>query len=101
SAAPAVAAEWFELETAAKEVVLDGVRTRLRAYNGQIPGPPIVIKAGDTLRVRLKNSLPPYDSSEWGGNHNVPHGLDATNLHVHGLDVIPHIFEPLGTSDPL
>ena len=92
---------WIELETAIKETILDGHRVRLRAYNGQIPGPTITIVPGQTLRVRLKNSLPPYDSSQWGGDHNVPHGLDATNLHVHGLDVVPHIFEPIGTSDPL
>ena len=110
SARPAAAAadppvasgeDWIELETAIKETAIDGHRVRLRAYNGQIPGPTITIVPGQTLRVRLKNSLPPYDSSQWGGDHNVPHGLDATNLHVHGLDVIPHIFEPIGTSDPL
>jgi FtsP/CotA-like multicopper oxidase with cupredoxin domain len=93
--------DWIELETAIKETILDGHRVRLRAYNGQIPGPTMTVVPGQTLRVRLKNSLPPYDSSQWGGDHNVPHGLDATNLHVHGLDVVPHIFEPIGTSDPL
>jgi FtsP/CotA-like multicopper oxidase with cupredoxin domain len=100
AAAPA-AGDWFVLETAIKEMVLDGHRVRLRAYNGQIPGPTIMVTSGQTLRVRLKNSLPKYDSSKWEGDHNVPHGLDATNLHVHGLDVIPHIFEPIGTGDPL
>ena len=93
--------DWIELETAIKETILDGHRVRLRAYNGQIPGPTITIVPGETLRIRLKNSLPPYDSSQWNGDHNVPHGFDATNLHVHGLDVIPHIFEPIGTSDPM
>jgi suppressor of ftsI len=101
AAAASVASEdWIVLETAIKETVLDGHRVRLRAYNGQIPGPTITIVPGQTLRIRLKNSLPPYDSSQWNGDHNVPHGLDATNLHVHGLDVVPHLFEPVGTSDP-
>src|ERR1700730_10271481 len=94
-------AGWIELETAIKQTTLDGHRVRLRAYNGQIPGPTMTVVPGQTLRIRLRNKLPPYDSSQWGGNHNVPHGLDETNLHVHGLDVLPHIFEPLGTSDPL
>jgi suppressor of ftsI len=31
----------------------------------------------------------------------VPHMFDSTNLHLHGLDVIPHLFEPLGTANPL
>jgi len=92
----AASEDWIELETAIKETILDGHRVRLRAYNGQIPGPTMTVVPGQTLRIRLKNSLPPYDSSKWGGDHNVPHGLDATNLHVHGLDVLPHIFEPLG-----
>jgi FtsP/CotA-like multicopper oxidase with cupredoxin domain len=93
--------DWVELEAAMKETTLDGHKVRLRAYNGKIPGPLIEARPGDTLRIRVKNSLPPYDSSAWTGDHNVPHGLDATNLHVHGLDVVPHIFESIGTSDPL
>src|SRR5205807_616394 len=35
------------------------------------------------------------------GSHNVPHMFDSTNLHLHGLDVLPHLFEPLGTGNPL
>jgi suppressor of ftsI len=97
----AASEDWIVLESAIKETTLDGHRVRLRAYNGQIPGPTITVVAGQTLRIRVKNSLPHYDSSQWGGDHNVPHGFDETNLHVHGLDVMPHIFEPLGTSDPL
>lgn len=93
--------EWIELECAMKETMLDGSRVRLRAYNDQIPGPTLTITPGKTLRVRLKNSLPPYDSSDWAGNHNVPHGLGDTNLHFHGMDVAPHLFVPVGTSAPL
>ncbi|MBV8155826.1 MAG: multicopper oxidase domain-containing protein [Candidatus Eremiobacteraeota bacterium] len=29
---------------------------------------------------------------------NNPHDFNTTNLHVHGVQTIPHIFEPLGTS---
>jgi FtsP/CotA-like multicopper oxidase with cupredoxin domain len=80
---------------------IDGLKVKLRAYNGQVPGPLIKTKAGRTLKVRVKNSLPVYDSSAWGGDMDVPHMLDHTNLHLHGLDIAPHIFDPLGTSDPL
>lgn len=93
--------DWFELECAMKETVLDGYRVRLRAYNDQIPGPTITVTPGQTLRIRMKNALPPYDSSAWNGDHNVPHGLDHTALHLHGMDVLPHLFVPVGTSDPL
>jgi FtsP/CotA-like multicopper oxidase with cupredoxin domain len=89
------------LEPAFKDTVFEGnVRVRLRAYNGQVPGPTITVTPGRTLRIRVRNRLTPYDSSGWPGNHNVPHALDTTNLHVHGLNVMPHLFEPLGTSDP-
>jgi FtsP/CotA-like multicopper oxidase with cupredoxin domain len=89
-----------KLECAFKDIVLNGTKVRARAYNNSIPGPAMIIHPGETLRVMVKNSLPPYDSSGWSGDHNVPHHLGSTNLHVHGLDVIPHLFEPIGTSDP-
>src|SRR5258705_4136752 len=50
---------------ARQETTFDGHKVRLRAYNGKIPGPLIEARPGDTLRIRLKNSLPPYDSSAW------------------------------------
>jgi suppressor of ftsI len=31
---------------------------------------------------------------------NNPHGFNTTNLHVHGIQTIPHLFQPLGTGDP-
>lgn len=80
---------------------LDGTPVKLRAWNGTVPGPMLEARPGDTLHVDLHNDLTHYDSSAWGGNHNVPHDLNSTNLHVHGLEVAPHLFEPLGTSDPL
>jgi suppressor of ftsI len=80
---------------------IDGVKVKLRAYNGMIPGPLIDTRAGRTLRIRMKNSLPAADSTGWDGNMDVPHMFGHVNLHLHGLDVPPHIFEPLGTSNPL
>jgi suppressor of ftsI len=83
------------------EKVMDGTRVRMRSFNGQVPGPLIKTKPGDTLRIRVRNSLPPYDSRGWNGDHNVPHDLNTTNLHLHGLDIRPHLFQPVGTSNPL
>jgi FtsP/CotA-like multicopper oxidase with cupredoxin domain len=31
---------------------------------------------------------------------NNPHAFNTTNLHVHGVQTTPHIFDPIGTSDP-
>ncbi len=44
----------------------------LLAYNGQIPGPRLEAKPGDTVRIRFQNNLP-----------------DPTNLHYHGLHIPP------------
>lgn len=89
------------LRCATKDTVIDGKKVRLRAYNDTVPGPLIVTRPGELLNIRVQNDLPPYDSSGWNGNHNVPHNISSTNLHTHGLDVRPHLFEPLGTSNPL
>ena len=42
------------------------------SYNGQIPGPTLEARPGDTVRIRLTNNLP-----------------QPTNLHYHGLHVPP------------
>jgi suppressor of ftsI len=78
-----------------------GVCARLRAYNGQVPGPLITTRPGQLLNIKVVNDMPPNDPKGWDGNHNVPHNFNSTNLHTHGLDVRPHLFEPLGTSNPL
>lgn len=83
------------------ETTIDGVRVKLRSYNGKVPGELITVRGGETLRIKVKNSLTPVDSEGWNGNHNVPHMFDSTNLHLHGLDIIPHLFEPVGTGNPL
>ena len=31
---------------------------------------------------------------------NIPHAFQATNLHLHGLDIDVHMFDPVGTHDP-
>lgn len=79
---------------------MGGKPVRLRAFNGTVPGPTIKTRPGQRLRITVKNSLPPFNSKGWPGNHNVPHALDTTNLHLHGLDIAPHLFEPPGTANP-
>ena len=84
-----------------KETELAGTKVRLRCYNGQVPGPLKVIQPGELLRIHVKNSLTHYDSTGWDGNPDVPHDLNTTNLHLHGLDIVPHLFQPVGTSNPM
>ncbi len=49
-----------------------GRQAYLYGYNNQVPGPLIEARSGDTIRIRLTNSLP-----------------EASSLHFHGLHVPP------------
>ncbi len=88
------------LDVQSLSTTLDGTPVKLRTYNGRVPGPVIRARGGDTLHIRVRNHLPFYDDTGWTGDMNVPHSLNTTNLHLHGLEIVPHLFEPLGTSDP-
>src|SRR5213596_583648 len=47
------------------------------AYNGQVPGPLIEANVGDTIEVRLTNSLPQATTIHWHGIR-VPAEMDGT-----------------------
>jgi len=47
------------------------------AYNDQVPGPTIEASVGDTIEVRLKNSLPQATTIHWHGVR-VPAEMDGT-----------------------
>ncbi|SEL42915.1 Multicopper oxidase with three cupredoxin domains (includes cell division protein FtsP and spore coat protein CotA) [Stigmatella aurantiaca] len=61
---------------------------KLRSYNGQLVGPTIEARPGDTLRIVLDNQLPP-EPVRGTIDPNIPHGFNITNLHTHGLHVSP------------
>ena len=61
----------------------DGVKLRVWAYNGQVPGPTMRIRLGDTLRVRFTNRLPQPTTIHW-------HGVRVPN----GMDGVPHLTQP-------
>jgi FtsP/CotA-like multicopper oxidase with cupredoxin domain len=66
---------------------LDGKAVTLRNMFGSIPAPTLRINAGDTLRIRVQNELPPNPPSTEPVTHlRYP---NSTNLHVHGLHVTP------------
>lgn len=81
--------------------MLDGREVTLRSYEGGLTGPTLRLRAGDTLRVRLDNTLPAVASDHAHGaadaasgahgaaHANLPHGFNNTNLHTHGLHVSP------------
>jgi FtsP/CotA-like multicopper oxidase with cupredoxin domain len=107
---------------------IKGYTLRTRTYNGRTTGPTIETRVGETLSIRIVNRLPkekkaslpssaevpvaqtmmeamhpehlPVERSTSFNTMNNPHGFNVTNLHTHGLQTIPHLFQPVGTSDP-
>ncbi|CEG38917.1 multicopper oxidase [Plasmopara halstedii] len=58
-----------------------------RAYENSIPGPLLVVKAGDVLNIHLVNKLGPNVIGVWAAN--TMHKPNNTNLHFHGMHVDP------------
>lgn len=61
----------------------DGPRVRVWAYNGQVPGPVLRVKLGETVRVRFENRLPQATTIHW-------HGVRVPNA----MDGVPHATQP-------
>jgi FtsP/CotA-like multicopper oxidase with cupredoxin domain len=57
----------FDLEVSALEVNYTGSRRMATALNGQVPGPLLRWREGDTVTVRLKNRLAVPTSLHWHG----------------------------------
>jgi suppressor of ftsI len=93
----------YTLQVDYSERALGPFQLRTRTYNSRLPGPLMVTGPGRTLRVELINNLPadpPAAPPPEIDPLNNPHAFNTTNLHVHGLQVIPHLFQPLGTINP-
>lgn len=59
-----------------------------------IPAPENMMEAMSTRGARRTKMSAAIDPM------NNPHAFNTTNLHVHGIQTTPHLFSPLGTSDP-
>jgi FtsP/CotA-like multicopper oxidase with cupredoxin domain len=63
--------------------LLDGKSLQVWAYNGQVPGPTLRVKLGDTVRVHFTNQLHQATTIHWHGVRvpnamdGVPHGTQA------------------------
>ncbi|MFM9139377.1 MAG: multicopper oxidase family protein, partial [Solirubrobacterales bacterium] len=102
----------YTIDLANAERKLDIYNVRLRNYGSPgrmptIPGPLLETRGGHTLRVKLRNRITKaegyidgdMDQAPAGLDpHNNPHGFDITNLHVHGVQTVPHLFYPVGTA---
>ncbi|WP_437723559.1 multicopper oxidase family protein [Sorangium sp. So ce861] len=63
--------------------LLDGQPLEVWAYNGQVPGPTIRVRRGDTLRVTFTNRLPRPTTVHW-------HGVRVPNA----MDGVPSVTQP-------
>lgn len=80
-----------------------GKTLRTRTFDGTIPGPVWTIVPGQQMTINVNNLFPANAPATPGAGvdpMNNPHLFNTTNLHLHGLQVVPHIFDPVGTSDP-
>lgn len=68
------------------------VATSLRSFNGQYMAPTLVLKVGETLRIKLNNQLPANVSGQ--SKLSYLNHQNSTNLHFHGLHVDPTEFRP-------
>ncbi|MDQ3366819.1 MAG: multicopper oxidase family protein [Myxococcota bacterium] len=84
TASPTGVLKTFSITAAPTELpLIDGGPRRVWAYNGQVPGPTLRIRLGDTLRVHFTNELPQPTTIHW-------HGVRLPNA----MDGVPHATQP-------
>lgn len=80
----------------ANPAVMQNVSLRAYGVSGQqavITGPTLMVSAGDTLRIKLNNSLPPNPTAKLS-NPSYMGYPNNTNMHTHGLHVYPGMINP-------
>lgn len=67
----------IDLEAApSKQHIVPEYETDVWAYSGQVPGPTLRIRLGETLKVNFKNSIPQATTIHWHGVR-VPNAMDG------------------------
>ena len=59
--------------------LMPGTLTDVYAYNGQVPGPTLVVREGDRVIIHFHNALPEPTTVHWHGVH-VPAKSDGSPL---------------------
>jgi suppressor of ftsI len=70
-------------------VEINGQIYRSTVYNGEYPGPTMVICPGDVLRINLRNALDPANYPGPVPDGDDPDIRGETNIHTHGFHVSP------------
>ncbi|GEM46367.1 multicopper oxidase family protein [Deinococcus cellulosilyticus] len=73
----------FTLTAQKSRLDLAGQSVEALTYNGTFPGPLLTLKAGEDVRITLKNNL-----------------SEPTNLHLHGLPLSPEVDDPFVVVPP-
>jgi FtsP/CotA-like multicopper oxidase with cupredoxin domain len=77
SATPNGVVRTFDVTAATTKLPLvDGKELEVWAYNGQVPGPTLRVKLGETIRVRFTNKLPQETTIHWHGVR-LPNAMDG------------------------
>ncbi|MEZ5219757.1 MAG: multicopper oxidase domain-containing protein, partial [Ilumatobacteraceae bacterium] len=85
-AEPAAGGDVIDVQLTAAETTLDlvdGVETKVWAYNGTVPGPALRATLGDTVRVTVRNDLDAATTIHW-------HGIRVPN----DMDGVPDVNQP-------
>jgi FtsP/CotA-like multicopper oxidase with cupredoxin domain len=87
-----------------------GATLSYRIVNNLPPNPKATYPPTDVEIPIVENSMQAMDpryrgrlvkSHETVDEMNDPHDFNTTNLHVHGIQTVPHLFDPVGTSNPM
>jgi FtsP/CotA-like multicopper oxidase with cupredoxin domain len=68
-------------EKAVSAEIIPGLKTEVWGYNGQVPGPTVVVKRGQPLTMRVRNELPEL--------HPTLRYKPHTSVHLHGSGSLP------------
>ncbi|MEB3884706.1 multicopper oxidase family protein [Lyngbya sp. CCY1209] len=72
----------FNLDARYHSVNVGGRSAQLMTYNGQIPGPRLEVRPGDTVRIHFSNRLPQPTNIHYHGLH-IPITGNADNVFLH------------------
>ena len=75
--------EWSITAAPTEVEIFDGRTLEVWSYNGQVPGPTLRLRLGQTVRVHLKNELPMPTTIHW-------HGVRVPN----DMDGVPEVTQP-------
>jgi len=79
----------MELRCRMDAVTVAGKTIQARLYNATMPSATMHVRAGDTLKIKLINDMPPNEDQELPDQGNYPQRINTTNIHTHGLNVEP------------